>query len=371
MSHIYAPRAKETTSTSGTGTLNLSGAVAQFQTFVAGVGSGNTTAYTIVDANGTGWEEGVGTVTSGSPATLSRTTITGSSNAGAAITLSAGTHTVFCTIPASVPQSTYSSVTSRIMGRKSAGAGTQEACTLSEVLDFIGSAAQGDILYRGASTWARLGAGTSGYALQTGGAGANPSWTNTLTSYTFNTPNIGVATATTVNKVTITAPSTSATLTVANGKTLTANSTLTLAGTDGKTFTVNNTITFSGTDSTTFTLPPVTANLGYLGAPQNSKSADYTLVIGDAGNHIFHPSADTTARTFTIPANASVAFPIGTIIRFANQDSAGVITIAITTDTLRLSPGGTTGSRSLAANGLAMALKLSATEWIISGTGLT
>lgn len=68
------------------------------------------------------------------------------------------------------------SATSRILGRKSASSGDTEECTLSEVLDFISSAAQGDILYRGASSWARLGAGTSGQALVTGGASANPSW---------------------------------------------------------------------------------------------------------------------------------------------------------------------------------------------------
>ena len=68
------------------------------------------------------------------------------------------------------------SATSRILGRKTASAGDTEECTLSEVLDFIGSAAQGDILYRGASAWARLAAGTSGQYLQTQGAGANPQW---------------------------------------------------------------------------------------------------------------------------------------------------------------------------------------------------
>lgn len=105
--------------------------------------------------------------------------------------------------------------------------------------------------------------------------------------------------------------------------------------------------------------------------PQNSQSGAYTLVIADAGKHIFHPSADTTARVFTIPANASVAFPIGTAVTFVNQNSAGVITIAITSDTMRLAGAGTTGSRTLAANGIATALKITSTAWIISGTGLT
>lgn len=70
------------------------------------------------------------------------------------------------------------SATSRVLGRKTAGSGDAEECTLSEVLDFIGSAAQGDILHRGASGWARLPAGTNGYFLQTQGAGADPQWAN-------------------------------------------------------------------------------------------------------------------------------------------------------------------------------------------------
>jgi hypothetical protein len=111
--------------------------------------------------------------------------------------------------------------------------------------------------------------------------------------------------------------------------------------------------------------------VGFRMIPQESTSAAYTLVLADSGKHIFHPSADTTARTWTIPANSSVAFPVGTAITFINQNGAGVITIAITTDTMRLSPAGTTGSRTLAANGSATAVKVTSTEWIISGSGLT
>lgn len=105
--------------------------------------------------------------------------------------------------------------------------------------------------------------------------------------------------------------------------------------------------------------------------PQNSKSAAYTTVLTDGEKHIFHPAADTTARTFTIDSNANVAYPIGTAITFVNQNAAGVVTIAITSDTMRLAGAGTTGSRTLTANGIATALKITSTEWIISGTGLT
>jgi hypothetical protein len=110
--------------------------------------------------------------------------------------------------------------------------------------------------------------------------------------------------------------------------------------------------------------------VGFRNIPQNSQSAAYTLVLADAGKHIFHPVGDNNARTFTIPANSSVAYPIGTALTFINMAVANV-TIAITTDTLTLSPAGTTGSRTLATNGSATCIKITSTSWLISGSGLT
>lgn len=110
--------------------------------------------------------------------------------------------------------------------------------------------------------------------------------------------------------------------------------------------------------------------VGFRNVPQNSKSANYTTVIGDAGKHIFHPAADTNARTFTIDSNANVAYPVGTAITFVNM-TANVVTIAITSDTMYLAGAGTTGSRSLAQYGVATAVKITTTSWLISGTGLT
>ena len=121
----------------------------------------------------------------------------------------------------------------------------------------------------------------------------------------------------------------------------------------------SNTLTVDGTDA-----------VGFRNIPQNSQSAAYTLVLADAGKHIFHPVGDNNARTFTIPANSSVAYPIGTAITFINMAAANV-TIAITTDTLTLSPAGTTGSRTLATNGSATCIKITSTSWLISGSGLT
>jgi len=110
--------------------------------------------------------------------------------------------------------------------------------------------------------------------------------------------------------------------------------------------------------------------VGFRNIPVNSQSAAYTTVLADSGKVIFHPSTDANARTFTIPANSSVAYPIGTAITFINMTSQ-VVTIAITTDTMYLSSAGTTGSRSLAQYGSATAIKLTSTTWLISGSGLT
>ncbi len=175
-----------------------------------------------------------------------------------------------------------------------------------------------------------------------------------LVSPTLVTPTLGVAAATTINKVALTAPATGSTLTIADGKTLTASNTLTLAG----------------TDSTTMTFPPASASVGYLNIPINSQSANYTLVAADSGKTLFHPSTDANNRTFTIPANASVAYTVGTAITFINM-SVNNLTIAITSDTMYLAGAGSTGSRVLLQYGIATAVKLTDTTWIISGNGLT
>lgn len=110
--------------------------------------------------------------------------------------------------------------------------------------------------------------------------------------------------------------------------------------------------------------------VGFRILPVNSNSADYTAVAADSGKMLLHPSSDANARIFTIPANASVAYPVGTALTFSNRTSQ-VLSIAITTDTLILAGSTTTGTRSLAQNGVATAVKVESTVWLISGTGLT
>lgn len=100
MSISAADRVLETSTTTGTGTYDLAGTSTGFQTFVAAFGSGNTGYYVAED--GTDWEVGLGTVTSGSPDTLARTTIYASTNGGSAVNWGAGTKNVFSGLPAEV-----------------------------------------------------------------------------------------------------------------------------------------------------------------------------------------------------------------------------------------------------------------------------
>src|SRR5210317_1084327 len=101
MALVINDRVKETSTTTGTGTIDLAGAETGYEGFVAGVGTGNTTYYAIELNSANEWEVGIGTVTDAATDTLSRDTIISSSNSDALVDFSAGTKTVFCTLPAS------------------------------------------------------------------------------------------------------------------------------------------------------------------------------------------------------------------------------------------------------------------------------
>jgi hypothetical protein len=117
--------------------------------------------------------------------------------------------------------------------------------------------------------------------------------------------------------------------------------------------------------------PTSAASAGYVGMPQTAILASYTLVASDAGKHIYF-SGTTASQIITIPDNNSVAFQIGTALTFINLSSVAV-SIAITSDTMYLAGAATatTGVRTLAIYGMATAIKVTSTTWIISGNGLT
>jgi len=113
MSFVIADRVKETTTTSGTGTVSLLGASTGYQSFSAGIGDGNSTYYCIASQTLNTWEVGIGTYTS-SGSTLSRTTVLNSSSGvGTLVNFGSETKDVFVTYPAekSVNQDTSGNVT--------------------------------------------------------------------------------------------------------------------------------------------------------------------------------------------------------------------------------------------------------------------
>jgi len=212
------------------------------------------------------------------------------------------------------------------------------------------------IYYRsGANAWSAVTVGTglsfSGGTLQTSGTMIGSNNLSELTNAGTARTNLGLGTVATQNTGTSGAaiPFLNGTNTWGNPNTFSSLLTLQLGG-----------------DMTPASTPSTTA-LGYLGSPVNTQNNAYTTVMSDAGKTLYHTSV--TAHTFTIDSNANVAYPIGTIIAFENENGAGDLTIAITADTLRW--GSSTGSRTLAANGSATAQKMTATSWRLNGTGLS
>jgi hypothetical protein len=104
---------------------------------------------------------------------------------------------------------------------------------------------------------------------------------------------------------------------------------------------------------------------GFRGLPQNAQTGAYTLTLSDAGKQV-----SNTTGGWVIPANGSVAFPIGTAIALFNSSGSSQ-TVSITTDTLRLAGTATTGTRTVAQYGLVTCVKVASTTWVISGSGLS
>lgn len=125
----------------------------------------------------------------------------------------------------------------------------------------------------------------------------------------------------------------------------------------------------AGGNITPAATPAINA-IGYLGMPTDTHNAAYTFVMSDMGKAHYHD--ESTARVWTIPSNASVPAPIGSILcidNTGNAGAAGTLTLSITTDTLRRGDGTAgTGSRTIAAGKVAFVRKTKATEWVITGS---
>ena len=181
MALVLADRVRETTTTAGTGTITLLGAVPSCQSFAV-IGNGNTTYYTIVAYTGTEYEVGIGTYTS-SGTTLSRDTVLASSNGGSLVNFSAGTKDVFCDYPAD------KAVTTDTLAYPPAIGGTTPAAGTFTTLTGTGNTTLGS----GSVNWVQIvgsGSGGSPYLYATGGSSAGLDfYTNSSLGFKFRTNN--------------------------------------------------------------------------------------------------------------------------------------------------------------------------------------
>lgn len=150
------------------------------------------------------------------------------------------------------------------------------------------------------------------------------------------------------------------------GGKLTVDGTTHLVGTT----TIDGPAALGTVDSTVVDNALVAQPIGYKGKPQVLKNANASFGLSDRSKHWYHN--DGSAYTWTIPANASVAFPIGSEIHLVCAASAAAnITLAITTDTLTWLPSGGTGSRTLGQYASGKLIKVESTRWVLDGVGIT
>lgn len=354
MALVVKDRVRETTSTTGTGTVTLAGAVSGFQAFSV-IGNGNDTYYCIYDSGTGDWEVGIGTYTL-SGTTLSRNTVLSSSNSGNLVNFAANAKDVFCTYPSEVALyvsgSTIVPGTSAQLGVTYGGTGLSSTPTNGQLPIGNGTGYTLGTLTQGTGITVSNGSGTitvtnAGVTSLTAGTGISVSGstggvtvTNSLpmtypgagianstgsawgtsysttgsgtvvalaTSPSFTTPTLGVASATSINKVAFTAPATGSTLTILDGKTLTANNSITLSGTDATTMTFPSTSTTVAGLGITQTFTGVNTFQNASGIRVEAASTQDAVVIDgrSGGTSSFAvtviPTTLTASRTLTLP----------------------------------------------------------------------
>ena len=173
MALVLADRVQETTTTTGTGSVTLAGAVTGYQSFAV-IGNGNTTFYTIADQGGANWEVGIGTYSTTGPV-LARTTVLASSNSGSLVSFTAGTKTVFVTYPSE--KSVNLDASGNVSALGTVASGTWNGTSVSTAYGGTGlsSYTAGDLPYYASGTaLSKLGIGTNGYILTSNGTA--PTW---------------------------------------------------------------------------------------------------------------------------------------------------------------------------------------------------
>jgi hypothetical protein len=312
---IFVDRVQDTSTTSGTTDFALAGTPGISLQAWSTVGNGNTAYYLATDTAGN-WEVGLGTYSSTGP-TLARTTVL-SSSTGSKVSFPAGTKTVSLVTPAAWDTGPLP-VGNGGTGLTSLGTG---------IATWLGTPSSANLA---SAITDETGSGALAFA----------------TSPTLVTPTLGVATATSVNKVAITAPATSATLAIADGKTLTASNSLTLAGTDATTQTFPSTSasiartdaaqTFTGSQS--FATAPLNlsgSSSGQIVFPSTQNASANVSTLDDYKEGTFTPILNFGGATtgITYGAQTGTYTKVGNLVSFS-------VTVALT------SKGSATGNATI------------------------
>lgn len=369
MALVLADRVKETTTTTGTGTVTLLGASTGFQSFAA-VGNANTTYYTITAQTGTEWEVGIGTYTS-SGTTLSRTTVLSSSNGGSAVNFSAGTKDVFVTYPSS--RSVYADGTTLTATNSSvlpiASGGTNSTAT----------ATAGGIGYGTGTAHAYTSAGSSGQVVTSAGAGA-PTFTTATNANTASaivqrdasgnfsagtitaaltgnvTGNVtGSSGSTTGNAATATVLQTARTI---NGTSFNGSADITITANTTNTLTLGTYLTgtsFNGSAAVTAAVDATSANTAskVVARDASGNFSAGTITAALSGNATTATSATsaTTATTATQVSNSLTLATSGTgLSGSASFNGASAQTFTVASNATNANTGSTIVARDASGN---------------------
>lgn len=344
----YADRVLETSTTTGTGSINLGGAAQGFQGFVDGVGDGARVNYFIED--GQSWESGIGTVTAGAPDSLSRDRIISSSAGGAAINWGIGTRNVF--LSASSQMVLWRDENGNDVNQMGMGGGTGNAQTVT--FDHDITAYSDRMMVRWIASADNTGAMTLGvnglpaktYVRSNGSAFAGGMvLAGSLQEAYFDETNDRFIKA---------GP--------ANGGI--ANSELADGAVDGPKMATS--VNMTGKEITGATLVGVGMdNTSTVKAyrPLFSTAASYTFVAADAGRCVY--CVASTAVNFTVPPNASVAFPVGTEIDLFQYGTGQITMVAGSGVTIRSADNRLKIAKQY---GGATLKKINTNEWLLCGS---
>lgn len=337
MALVIKDRVQETTTTTGTGTITLAGAVSGFQSFSV-IGNSNTTFYSIVGE--TEWELGIGTYTS-SGTTLSRDTILESSNGGTAVNFSAGTKTVFCTYPAE--RSVYVDGSSIVPGAtatlpiSSGGTGSSTAAfSGSNITDLNATAiTAGTISNNRTTASSSNGASTIVERDATGNFSTN---VITANSYSGSGANLTSLNASSVS---------SGTLDNARTTASSSNGASTIVSRDASGNFTGNIISDAGGNVRTI--------------PANSQGSTYSLLTSDIGKVVI------TASNVTVP---NTTFTSGDVVSVFNNSASNVSVLSAGGVTVYQAGTANTGTRTLQQRGVATVLCTGTNTFVIAGSGI-